>query len=257
MSESPHDARLGYEVRAELADGTSTTLQTRRLVIVLGQGAELELDLDCCQLHAEAHYLSVSSQSGRFIIEPHAANSVGISVLTGRPAARAVRVGDAAVDQLLGERPFTDSAIHLIDRILPFNPKLEGASAVDSGWIPELLLLALLRGPRKVGLSTVTGMSIDPGALATEIEAGLRRRMVGATPLAEQAEFSPRLAAALSPLLESAEAEAKGLGHSYVGTEHLLLAALRLAGPDLGALLDSGGLTHEAASAKVIELLGP
>jgi ATP-dependent Clp protease ATP-binding subunit ClpC len=54
--------------------------------------------------------------------------------------------------------------------------------------------------------------------------------------------------------LRSAEAEARRLGHSYVGTEHLLLALLRSDGPALQALL---GVSAESVEPEVRKLIGP
>src|SRR5436305_1041053 len=51
--------------------------------------------------------------------------------------------------------------------------------------------------------------------------------------------------APLAPLLAAAEHEALGLGHRWVGTEHLLLATLRQAAPSLCQVLQRHGVTYE------------
>ncbi|MGH9123415.1 MAG: Clp protease N-terminal domain-containing protein, partial [Acidimicrobiales bacterium] len=54
---------------------------------------------------------------------------------------------------------------------------------------------------------------------------------------------------------DAAIAEARRMGHPYVGTEHLLLGLLSVEGPARDALRRAG-VTAEAARAKVIEAVG-
>jgi Clp amino terminal domain, pathogenicity island component len=54
----------------------------------------------------------------------------------------------------------------------------------------------------------------------------------------------------------SAQEEAQSLGHNYVGTEHLLLGLLLLGEGAAADALRTLGLTHEAARAKVIAIIG-
>jgi ATP-dependent Clp protease ATP-binding subunit ClpA len=51
--------------------------------------------------------------------------------------------------------------------------------------------------------------------------------------------------------------DAKGLGHNYVGTEHLLLAMLRAAGGIAGEVLAGFGLTVEKVRDEIGKLLNP
>jgi ATP-dependent Clp protease ATP-binding subunit ClpC len=53
-----------------------------------------------------------------------------------------------------------------------------------------------------------------------------------------------------------AQEEAAGLDHNYIGTEHLLLGLLR--GPDTSAarVLESAGITLDAARQEVVEIIG-
>jgi hypothetical protein len=53
-----------------------------------------------------------------------------------------------------------------------------------------------------------------------------------------------------------AQEEARGLGHSAIGTEHLLLALARLGG-SVTELLAVQGVTYDGARALVVEILGP
>ena len=54
-----------------------------------------------------------------------------------------------------------------------------------------------------------------------------------------------------------AQAEARGLGHGWIGTEHLLLAVLSDAGSPVAAALHGVGLTPDKVRAEVRRQLGP
>jgi len=53
-----------------------------------------------------------------------------------------------------------------------------------------------------------------------------------------------------------AQEEAKDLGHSYVGTEHLLLAILKLNDKPLSNILERYGLTYARVKNEVISIVG-
>ena len=59
----------------------------------------------------------------------------------------------------------------------------------------------------------------------------------------------------LAPLLAAAEHEALGLGHNWVGTEHLLLAIVRLADPRLCEELQRHRVTYEKLRKAVLDTL--
>jgi hypothetical protein len=61
----------------------------------------------------------------------------------------------------------------------------------------------------------------------------------------------------LEPLLSQAQSEAKELGHDYIGSEHLVLAIVKLADPTLGNLLRDCGVTHERVREAVVDILRP
>ncbi len=54
----------------------------------------------------------------------------------------------------------------------------------------------------------------------------------------------------------TAQEEAKDLGHSYVGTEHLLLAILKLIDKPLSTILERYGLTYARVKNEVISIVG-
>jgi ATP-dependent Clp protease ATP-binding subunit ClpA len=59
----------------------------------------------------------------------------------------------------------------------------------------------------------------------------------------------------LEPLLHQAEHEATDLGHGYIGSEHLVLAIIKLADPALTNVLQQHGLSHGKVREAVIYLL--
>ena len=54
----------------------------------------------------------------------------------------------------------------------------------------------------------------------------------------------------------TAQAEARALGHNYVGTEHLLLALLREGSHPAGAALARLGLDHDGVRSDVVRIIG-
>lgn len=117
-----------------------------------------------------------------------------------------------------------------------------GLSEVDT---PHLLL-ALLRDPRGLAMKSLISMEVVPG----EVEARLDMRPNASTcPGAP-----PRLSAGTLAVLRRASEEARGLGHKYVGTEHLLLGLFNEPGPARDVLMALGG-TYEKARQYVLAVL--
>ncbi len=91
---------------------------------------------------------------------------------------------------------------------------------------PAHLFLALLEEGTGVASRAMTAVGVDPVALRARVSAAFdvtdeRKR-------AERVPFGPKT----KKVLELSLREALQLGHSYIGTEHLLLGALRLAATD-------------------------
>lgn len=57
-------------------------------------------------------------------------------------------------------------------------------------------------------------------------------------------------------MLERAQEEARGLRHSYIGTEHILLALLDEPGWASRRLVEARGITHGTVRAKVVRMMG-
>jgi ATP-dependent Clp protease ATP-binding subunit ClpC len=144
----------------------------------------------------------------------------------------------------LCRRRFTDRAIKVV--------KVAGQQAADRGHhviTPELILLALSfveRGPGRMALEAL-GLDLEReraviAALITEEPCG----QVG-----NRLSLSP----AVARLLDEAVAQARGMGHKYVGTEHLTLALASAGAGPTGEFLRRRGISPEALREAVLGLL--
>ncbi len=115
----------------------------------------------------------------------------------------------------------------------------------------EHVLLGLLKLGQGVAVSVIEGAGIDPAELIGKLEQSLvpgdASGKEGALP------FTPRV----KKLLAIAGNEAKSLRHTYVGTEHLLLAMLRDDDGLARHALASTGLTYEAARKGILDEIDP
>lgn len=115
----------------------------------------------------------------------------------------------------------------------------------------EHVLLGLLKLGQGVAVSVMESAGIDVSDLAAKIEQslvpGTSSGIEGSLP------FTPRV----KKLLTMAGAEARSLRHTYVGTEHILLAILKDEDGLAWHSLTSSGLTYEAARKGVLEEIDP
>ncbi|MCL1818111.1 MAG: ATP-dependent Clp protease ATP-binding subunit [Spirochaetaceae bacterium] len=115
--------------------------------------------------------------------------------------------------------------------------------------MPEHIMLALLREASGLGYKVLQKAMIDPLRLQTEIENTIPRKksfILGEVPPSARAK----------KILEDSAEEARNLGHGYIGTEHLLLAASREEGGIVARFLGSFNVTVEMLRDVVIELSG-
>lgn len=109
------------------------------------------------------------------------------------------------------------------------------------------LLLALYGQPQSVAVVVLERLGVDAGRVAAavaEAHPPTSAEVQGHVPFADDAAAA----------LEGSLGVAVGLGHNYVGTEHLLLGLLE--GEGLAArVLREQGVTPEAARAEVAEVL--
>ncbi len=114
----------------------------------------------------------------------------------------------------------------------------------------EHLLLGLVKEGSGVAASVLESMDVDLRRVRAEIE-----KMVQPGPDTAQAG-SPPLTPRTKKVLDYAMEEAQQLGHSYIGTEHLLLGLLRETEGVAAKILMNLGLKLEDVREKVLDLLG-
>jgi ATP-dependent Clp protease ATP-binding subunit ClpA len=163
-------------------------------------------------------------------------------------------------------RHITDSAQRILEQV-PSRATDRGLHVVDQSSINLLVLWSLLLWERKVGRVALEKVGIDPFELARSIDHLLTEK-ADEHPVA----FDPQrrilflvktgaayhrwdFEAVVEPLLQYAEHEALELGHNYVGSEHLVLAMARGFDPQLLALLQQNGVSHERLREMVVKLL--
>ena len=111
----------------------------------------------------------------------------------------------------------------------------------------EHILLAQWGEPESLAVVALDRMGVTRPDVVEAIEA--------ITPRGDTTEvtggFTPRAWVALGNTV----GEALGLGHNYVGTEHMLLALLGGVGGMAAQILDDHGVDHEQTKSVVVELL--
>jgi len=165
----------------------------------------------------------------------------------------------------LAARNFTQSAIHIIEQLCPRAADRRMSSEATEQTMNMLTLLAILRWERKVGVVALERMGVDLDSLARAVDQALAATCTDIRQHAGPPEYqtlpSGQRAVVvdfdtpLEPLLSTAEAEALGMDHEYVGTEHLLLATIRRACPRLREVLQDHGITYVRVKAPIIEVL--
>jgi len=179
--------------------------------------------------------------------------------------------------------PLTCDVHHIINQI--------GGRAAGRGFTPRqfsdvvlLIFWALLRWERKVGLVALERLGVDLVDLSQDVNARLNVRREDTRELDRQdlrrqyhEQGNPsdvidrdklRLALAhlfqqaqanlktrILGLLKQAKAESDALGHTWIGTEHVLLAVCTLADDGLAAILKNHGIDHDAAVAAIKGIL--
>ena len=114
----------------------------------------------------------------------------------------------------------------------------------------EHVLLGLLKLGQGVAISVMENAGIDIADLTFKIEQSV---VPGSTAAEGSLPYTPRV----RKILIHAGEEAKKLKHTYVGTEHLLLAMLRDDDGLAWHSLVSAGLTYESARRGVMEEINP
>jgi ATP-dependent Clp protease ATP-binding subunit ClpA len=164
------------------------------------------------------------------------------------------------------QRRITSSAQSILKQI-PSRACDRGLHIVDGTSIRMLALWSVLLWERKVGLLALERSGADRFDLARGLDR-LREENASEHPVAydEQRGVPLRVKphpaygtwdfeALLEPLLHEAQHEASELGHDYVGSEHLVLAIVHRADPELRTLLQQHGVSHDRVKEAVTGLL--
>jgi hypothetical protein len=167
----------------------------------------------------------------------------------------------------LSRRRFTDSAQrvlrHVGERALDRGMRAGELTEATAGM---LAVLSIVRWERKVGRAALERLAIDlckfgqavDEAIAIEGE-GSRRPggpYVVTMPSGQKGIILDAQTPSM-PLLNRAELEARNLQHDWVGTEHLLLAAISLACNRFQRVLEEYGVSHNSLQLAVLEVLRP
>ncbi len=135
-------------------------------------------------------------------------------------------------------------------RILTIFAQEEAKRFHSDQLLPEHIVLALLKDGEGLGYKAIQKLNIDPVELQLEIEKNIPKKhsgfILGDVPASKRGK----------KLLDESTMEAKSLGHEYIGTEHLFLAAAKEAGSVLARYLNNQSITVEMLRSVVIELSG-
>ncbi|MFC2033274.1 ATP-dependent Clp protease ATP-binding subunit [Chloroflexota bacterium] len=112
----------------------------------------------------------------------------------------------------------------------------------------EHILLGLVREEEGVASKVLTNLGVGVGKVRSAVEFIIGR---GEKPATGETGLTLRA----KKVIELAIDEARQLGHSYIGTEHLLLGLLREAEGVASSVLDSFSITLERARAETIHVL--
>ena len=117
----------------------------------------------------------------------------------------------------------------------------------------EHLLLALMRDGDGVASAVFDELGVDRSRIEAVIEATVKRGKAPSVGERGKLPFTSRS----KNVLELAMAEARELGHSHVGTEHLLLGLLREEKGIAAQVLVANGMRLHETRREVLRLLGP
>jgi ATP-dependent Clp protease ATP-binding subunit ClpA len=127
-----------------------------------------------------------------------------------------------------------------------------------------LALWAILHWERKMGHVALERMGIDVDVLARDIDRSLHEaceeiRLVNRPQFETLPDGRRRYVVhadpPLAPLLDAAEHEALGLGHNWVGSEHLLLAIIRIADTRIREVLDRYQIGYDRTRKTVVDIV--
>jgi ATP-dependent Clp protease ATP-binding subunit ClpC len=135
-------------------------------------------------------------------------------------------------------------------RILTIFAQEEAKRFHSDQLLPEHIIIALLKDGEGLGYKALQSLKIDPSELQSEIEKSIPKKhagfILGEVPPSHRGK----------KVLEDAAEEARKLGHEYIGTEHLLLAASKENGSVTQRYLTKRSVSADHIRDMVIELRG-
>ncbi len=115
---------------------------------------------------------------------------------------------------------------------------------------PEHILLGLIRDGDGIAVKALVNLGIDLNQLRSDVEMAVKK--VGGTLLLGEAPPSPRI----EKILKLSSLEARNLGHTYIGTEHLLLGILKEESGTAALILESKDISLDKVRNEILRLLG-
>lgn len=115
---------------------------------------------------------------------------------------------------------------------------------------PEHILLGLIRDGDGIAVKALVNLGVNLDQLRTDIELAVKK--TGGTLLLGDVPPSPRI----EKVLKLSAYEARNLGHTYIGTEHLLLGILREESGTAALILESKDINIEKVRNEILRLLG-
>ncbi|MCQ2981956.1 MAG: ATP-dependent Clp protease ATP-binding subunit, partial [Treponemataceae bacterium] len=110
-------------------------------------------------------------------------------------------------------------------KLLVYNVQLVARNMGSTLLYPEHVILAMLEMQDSVGYHTMMAAGINTLMLTMELKQNMPRSDSSFAPLNRNSEIPP--SRRLRSMLDTASVESRSLRHEYIGTEHLLLAAIR------------------------------
>ncbi|MGF2716875.1 Clp protease N-terminal domain-containing protein, partial [Bacillus cereus] len=112
----------------------------------------------------------------------------------------------------------------------------------------EHILLGLVREGEGIAAKALIALGLSPEKVQKEVEALIGR----GTEASQTVHYTPRA----KKVIELSMDEARKLGHSYVGTEHILLGLIREGEGVAARVLNNLGVSLNKARQQVLQLLG-
>jgi ATP-dependent Clp protease ATP-binding subunit ClpC len=112
----------------------------------------------------------------------------------------------------------------------------------------EHILLGLIREGEGIAAKALTALGLGPDKIQKEVEALIGRGQESTQTI----HYTPRA----KKVIELSMDEARKLGHSYVGTEHILLGLIREGEGVAARVLNNLGVSLNKARQQVLQLLG-